>query len=403
MKRLLAIFFVLVFLSTRVSADDWPQILGPKRNGVSVETLNWKSKPNELWRIRAGEGFAGPAVVGNRVVIFDRQGSEERVRAVDRRTGKELWSNEFPTYYRGGINPDSGPRCVPVVTGDKIVVFGASGDAHALNLSDGKKIWTRELLKDYKGKEGYFGVGSTPIVVADKVLFNVGGADAGIVALNLADGKTAWKSTNEAASYSSPIQFTDNGRPAVLFVTRLTAVLLDPATGNVITSFPFGKRGPTVNGATPLLTSKSRVLLTSSYGIGACLLDFAGKQPNPIWQNDSSMSSQYNTPLFHNGYLYGIHGREDAGLADLRCVDAGDGKVKWSKSGFGVAHCLLIGDQVLSLTHRGKLVAFDADSESYNETNQASVADSIVRAIPAFSNGVLFFRDEKNVTALQLQ
>ena len=72
-------------------AGDWPQILGPHRNGeASDEKLSntWpKDGPKLLWRYSIGSGFAGPAVVGNRVVVFHRVADQERVEALDASTG----------------------------------------------------------------------------------------------------------------------------------------------------------------------------------------------------------------------------------------------------------------------------------------------------------------------------
>src|SRR5205085_2974400 len=61
-------------------ADDWPQWLGPKRDGV------WREKgildkfpakgPKELWRTPVGRGYAGPAVAGGKVYLLDFQPAE---------------------------------------------------------------------------------------------------------------------------------------------------------------------------------------------------------------------------------------------------------------------------------------------------------------------------------------
>ena len=97
-------------------AGDWPQILGPTRNGVAAgETLPDKfpsGGPKALWTFAAGAGYAGPVVVDKTVVLFHRVGGSERVEALDADTGKSRWKTDFPASYRGGIDPDLGPRAM---------------------------------------------------------------------------------------------------------------------------------------------------------------------------------------------------------------------------------------------------------------------------------------------------
>src|SRR5262249_12254140 len=156
---------------------------------------------------------------------------------------------DFAASYRGGIDPDIGPRCVPLLAEGTAYVFGAAGDLHAVALDTGKKRWSRALYADYKGDEGYFGAGSTPILIAGKLLVNVGGRGAGIVGLDPATGKSVWQSSDEAASYSSPATAKIGGQERAVFITRLNCVLADPANGKISKLFSFGMRGPTVNAA----------------------------------------------------------------------------------------------------------------------------------------------------------
>ena len=326
------------------SGGDWPQILGPQRNGQAFDEQladHWPTDPIVAWRHPVGEGYAGPAVVGQRVFIFHRLKGDERLEALELETGQPIWRIDFPTRYRGGIDPDTGPRCVPLVHQDRVVVFGAAGVAHAVAVGNGQLLWTRDLYDDFGGQEGYFGAGSTPIVVGSNVLFNTGGKpQAGLVALSLQNGQTVWQGSDEGASYASPTQLGLTGQMRVVFVTRLNVLVVNPADGAVLLRLPFGKRGPTVNAATPLVWD-DRLFLTASYGVGARLLAVDDRGARPIWSNDDTLSSQYNTPLLHEGFLYGIHGREDVGRAELRCVEAATGKVVWSRPDFGVAHLLL--------------------------------------------------------------
>jgi outer membrane protein assembly factor BamB len=394
------IYFAAIGFACAVAAvgvaGDWPQILGPNRNGQAENehlAEKWPaSGPKILWSYKVGSGYSGVVAAGNQVVIFHRMADSERVECLSAASGRSLWKTDFLAAYRGGIDPDTGPRCVPLIANGNVFVFGAGGDLHCVKLADGEKLWSRSLYADYGGDEGYFGAGSTPILVAGTLLVNVGGRrGAGIVGVDPGSGKTLWQASDEGASYSSPTLARMGGREKAVFVTRLNCVLADPLEGNVTKLFAFGMRGPTVNAATPLILS-DKLFVTASYGIGAALVPLADQLVKPIWTNDTSLSSQYATPIEHNRYLYGIHGREDQGVAEFRCIETSTGKVQWKKMGFGVAHIIFADERLLIQKADGQICLAAADPAKYRELSSATVSSGPTRALPALSNGRLFVR-----------
>jgi outer membrane protein assembly factor BamB len=395
---ILTVFCSSVF-STRGVAGDWPQILGPNRNGVAVDEkpVNaWPAAgPKVNWSFLIGSGYAGPVVVGDRVIIFHRVGDVERVESIDVATGKSVWKTDYPATYSGGYNPDKGPRCVPLVSGDRIFVFGAGGNLHALKLADGKEIWSRDTGKDFPNPVSYFGSGSSPIVAGEKLLINVGGRNSGIVAFDLETGATAWTKTDERASYSSPTKTVIGGQEQVIFVTRMNTMAVNPQTGAELFRFQFGDRGLSVSAATPLVFD-NHLFVSASYGVGGHLARLTKNSATKIWANDSSMSSQYTTCVHKDGFLYGTHGREDHSNGELRCIEAKTGKVKWTAPGFGVAHTILIGDHLLMLTNQGHLALVDASPARYKLLASAQLTPNFTRAMPAFAKGRLLFRDNAN-------
>lgn len=376
-------------------AGEWPQILGPDRNGIARgETLlaEWPDDgPEVKWTCDLGSGYAGVAVADGKVIAFHRKNDEEIVEALDAKSGKSLWQTSFEANYRGGIDSNTGPRCVPLVHEKQVFAFGADGDLHCVDLATGAKRWSRSLYEDYKADRGYFGAGSTPIVVDGRLLVNVGGRGAGLVGLDPATGKTLWQKTDEDASYSSPTATGINGYPQALFVTRYNALLVDPKTGDTHSPLPFGKRGPTVNAAAPLIIGND-LFLTASYGVGAVQAKIDKSGVRQVWANDDSLSSQYATPVVHKGYLYGTHGREDVGIAALRCVELATGNVKWSEEGYGVAHPILAGDKILLQSVDGRVTLIAANPDQYEELATATLARDPTRTLPALSAGRLFVR-----------
>ena len=396
-------FFVLLVLtllavSDRAAGGDWPQILGPHRNGRAVDEPGigpWPpSGPRVAWSAQVGSGFAGPAVVDGKVLIVHRIRDTLRLDCLDAADGRTHWKRDLPARYRGGVNSDTGPRCVPLVHRDRIYLFSAVGQLHCVRLRDGKPLWSRDAYGEYRGDEGYFGAGSTPIVADGKLIVNVGGRNAGLVAFNLQSGKTVWTATQEKASYSSPTTVTIDGRQLVFFVTRLTALAVDPRDGSVAFDFAFGKRGPTVNAATPLICD-GYLFVSAAYGVGARFARLRTDGAQTVWQNDEVMSSQYSTCVYDRGYLYGTHGREDFNNGELRCLEAQTGRVQWKVPRSGVGHVTLVGDKLLMLNNRGQLRLVEAQPGEYKELAQARVSSNTTRALPAISNGRFYFRENE--------
>lgn len=388
-------------------AGDWPQFHGPTRDNQSAETgLNWswpKDGPPIAWKLDAGQGWAGPVVAGEQLIFFHRVQNDEVVLCLDPATGKERWKFAYRTRYQDQFGFDEGPRATPIITGERVFTLGANGDLHGLELATGKKLWSRNLLEDYGASKGFFGVACSPIAAGGKLLVNVGGRNAGIVAFDPATGKELWKANNDDASYSSPTVAEIGGKPHALFLTRAGLVSLDPASGKEHFAFPWRPRlNESVNAATPLVW-KDEVFITVSYGAGAALLRPKAGEVEELWSGDKSMSCQFNTPVRVGDYLYGAHGRVDARNVDLRCVEWKTGAVKWSQPKFGSTSLIAVDGGLLGLVESGDLVRFEASAKGYAEKARASILGSPTRAAPALSGGRLYARDGSSLICVKLK
>lgn len=407
--RFLNYFLLTLLCTTSVcQAGDWTQILGPYRNGhAEGETLDaaWpETGPAVKWQRGVGNGYAGLAVFKNTAILFHRVGDLETVEALEAQTGEPIWKQTTPVSYRGTFNPNDGPIAIPLIHKGHVYTFGIAGNLQCLDLKTGKKVWSRDTHKEFKVGEGYFGVGSTPIIVEDRLLVNVGGKrnNAGIVAFSLDKGFTLWKSMPDDASYASPTSAFLHGRFYAIFVTRMHVAGLDPENGNVLFQFPFGKRGPTVNGANPVVIG-NYVFATASYGVGGFWGKIDRANASEVWRNQQIMSSQYTTPIEYGGTLIGIDGRQDIGTSRLICFDPKTQKVNWSQDNFGYATLFEADNKLILMKTDGTLVLAEASLEAYKELARASIFNSTTRALPALSNGLLFVRDQKTLKCLQLK
>ena len=391
---------------------DWPQILGPERTGSAAadERLadRWpEAGPPVRWRKEVGAGYAGLAVVGDRAVLFHRRGDLEIVEAVDVTTGRSLWTADEPTTFQPQVGGGDGPLCVPLIHAGSVFTFGAQGVLACRDLATGKTTWSRRTHREFAAAEGYFGAGSTPLVVGDLVVVNVGGrADAGIVAFDRRTGATVWQRTAEAASYSAPVAVDVAGRPHVLAVTRAACLLLEASRGDVCWQFPFGKRGPTVNAATPLVLPDGRLFVTAAYGVGGVCAAFDATAVRPQWQGEEPLATQYCTPILVAGHLYAIDGRDDVPPADFKCLDSATGRVLWVERDFGYGTLVEAAGKLIATKTDGELVLVEPDAAKLKTLARSRPfgpeLTGALRALPALAAGRLYLRDDRRLLCLQV-
>ena len=252
----------VVIAGVSLIAQDWPQFLGPGRDGIyegPALAREWMGEsPREIWRRAVGEGFAGPVVAKGRVLLFHRVGEEEVLEAFMADTGEPVWRYAYPTTYRDDFGFDEGPRSSPVVDAGRVFTFGAQGQLHAVDLETGSGLWNIDTRAQFQFSKAFFGAAGTPLVEDGRVLANIGGQNgAGIDAFSASTGDVLWTSTNEEASYSSPIVATFGGVRHAVFFTRDNVVALDPATGRVRFERSWRARiRASVNAATPLVVDE---------------------------------------------------------------------------------------------------------------------------------------------------
>src|SRR6185369_2633290 len=238
------------------------------------------------------------------LILFHRVGKEEKIDCLDPATGNNRWSFAYPCDYEDALGKGNVPRATPTIANGRVVCYGADGTLSCVDLTRGAKRWQRNLSTDYKVPKSYFGVGTSPLVVDDRILINVGGKDAGIVAFALDDGIELWRCTRDAASYSSPILATVEQLPRAVFFTREGIVVLDPKTGAVT----FQKRWParydaSVNAATPLLLKGDLAFFSTNYETGAILIKLKKNGADVVWTDEDAMSNHYSTCVVHDGML----------------------------------------------------------------------------------------------------
>lgn len=400
-----ALISLLTVALSPVHADDWPQFLGPERSGHSKETIAApKGAAKILWQRQVGAGFAGPAVAGDRLILHHRVGNQSRLEAMDVKSGKTLWQVDYSTGYRDDFGFDEGPRSTPTIDGGSVFAYGAEGQIHAVSVADGKSLWSVDTRKELGSDKGFFGSAGSPLVVGDKLVVPVGGRrDAGVVAFDVDTGNISWQSTDDEASYSSPVRTKLAGEDSVLVWTRDRLVDLDPENGDLRRAFPFRARmQSSINAATPLVID-GKVFLSAVYGVGAVLLEPSADGFEPVWADRNVFSNHYATSVYHEGYLYGFHGAIHTGGASLRCIELATGKLMWDVQDIRSGSVLVAGHDLVVLPETGELVIGKASPQGFKAAHRSRILRPEVRAAPALSNGVLYARDPRQLVAIDLR
>jgi outer membrane protein assembly factor BamB len=401
-------------LATGILADagEWPQILGPSRTGIAAAdeqlAAAWPSSgPPVLWQRDVGRGYAGVVIAAGRGVVFHRVADREVVEAFDPATGNTLWTDGHPTTFRPQVGGGDGPLCTPLIHANRVITFGAQGVLSCHDAVTGKRVWQRDTHRDFGAPEGYFGAGSSPIVVGEVVVVNVGGGRqmAGIVGFSLDSGETLWKTSAEPASYSSPVAVDLAGESHVVMITRYKCLLLEPRTGAIGWEFSFGMRGPTVNAALPVLRSdpaNHALLVTAAYGIGTVEGTFTREAFTKRWDGIDALASQYCTPIAVGPHAYCIDGRDDMPPATLKCLERITGRVLWTEERFGYGTLLAADRKLLAAKTDGELLLMRVGPEGMTILARHRPLRGTLRALPALADGRLYVRDDDTLVCLNI-
>jgi outer membrane protein assembly factor BamB len=393
-------------LTSAAPAADWPQWLGPNRDGSTTEkVVPWMGELKPVWTKSVGEGNTSPVVSGGLLFLHTKVAdkSAEMVQAFDAKTGEVKWEK---TYDKAVFKPlfGHGPRSTPCVVRDRLFTLGITGVLACWNAADGELIWQKDTLAEFKEQNLFFGVSSSPIVVDDKVLVMLGKGKTGVVAFNVKDGSVAWKAGGDSASYSSPIVFGEGAKRQVVFLTGANVLSLSPA-GEVLWKYPFVD-AMSESSTTPMKVDD--ILIASSVMNGSVGLKVTEKDSKPGvalgWKNPA-LTCYFSTPVAAGkDHVYMVTGSLTGKSITLRCVNAVSGKETWTKPNMGKYHAamLKLGDGNLLLhDDNGNLMLLAPDIKQYKELARSKVCGE-TWAHPAFANGYFYVRDGKELLCYML-
>jgi outer membrane protein assembly factor BamB len=384
---------------------DWPQWRGANRDAKVTDFKPPKTWPKELkkeWKVTVGEGVATPALVGDKLFVFSREGGAEITRCLEAGNGKEVWKDKYDAEYKGkGDTGFQGPRASPTVTDGKVITFGLNGMLSCLSADKGEKIWRVET-----GAFPTFHTSSSPLVVDKFVVVQVGSENnGGVTAYDLGTGDIKWKWTDEGASYASPVLMTVGTMKMIVVETNKSVLGIGLADGKTKwkTPFPLMGKGPGggYNASTPMIDGATVIFSGSNRGTRAIKIEKKGDEftVKELWTNKEN-SAMYNTPVLRDGHVFGLATNDT-----LFCINAADGKTAWTHELVGAGGRLRgygsvvdAGSVLMALNPGSKLTVYEASAKEYKDVATYKVADAEVFAYPIVTGNRIYVKDKTSLT-----
>jgi outer membrane protein assembly factor BamB len=385
------------------NAQDWPQWRGLHRDGkVAGFTApqTWPKTLNQGWKTTVGQGDATPALVGDKLYVFSRQGDDEVILCLNAADGKELWKTKYAAQaVTGPAARHPGPRSSPIVADGKVLTLGVGGVLSCLNAADGKELWRKD---EFPKMVPAFFTAMSPIVVDGLCIAQLGGKGQGaIVAFDLADGTPKWKWTGDGPAYGSPVCMEVEGVKQVVAQTEKNIVGIAVADGKLLWQIAAAAQGRAFNSATPIVDGPTVIYTGQGRGTQAVKIEKEGDgfTVKELWSNDK-LGTGYNTPVLKDGLLFGLSDR-----GNFFCLNARTGEAVWTDTGkhgnFGSV--LDAGPAILALPDGGELIAFAPGDKQFEELAHWKVSETKTYAHPVIAGNRIFVKDQDTLTLWTLE
>ena len=427
---------LILSVCAMVRADDWPQWLGPQRDGIWREKGIIEKFPEKgakiLWRAPIASGYAGPAVANGRVYVTDRVAADakpgdpfargkhpgvERVWCINASDGKVIWQKEYACDYT--MSYALGPRATPVVSDGKVYTVGGEGDVRCWKTDNGDLVWSK-TFNDDGSQTPMWGYSSSPLIDGDKLIC-IGSANNIAIAFNKNNGDIVWKNlSGKEPGYAPPMIYEAGGKRQLIIWHPAAIVSLDPENGKEYwTEKRESKQGLSI--ATPM--KMGNLLLVSSAYEGATMMQFDADSPRAkrLWHRGGRTENTTDaihmlipTPALKDGYIYGVEI-----YGQLRCLKAESGDRLWEtfkattegeKLRWATAFVVQQGDRFILANDQGDLIIANMTPKGYEEISRAHVVEPtnpdanrpVIWSHPAFANKCVYWRNDKEISCISM-
>jgi outer membrane protein assembly factor BamB len=395
----------------------WPNVYGPQHNSTSLESninTDWSHEgPAVLWRREVGTGFSAPISLGQTTILLSRVDAEEVVSCHDSNDGRIIWEYRYPTNFQCKYDYSNGPYSTPVANATHVFAVSAEGQLNCLDLNTGSLVWSRGLFDEYQIPKRDWPFAGSPLLLEDRLILNLGATDkeAGIIAIDLSNGKTIWEATSDGYAHTTPTIATIHGLQLVFVLTFENLVCVNPDNGTVHWQIAHQVRDPTgmngTNAVSPIVIG-DRVCVVSGPKVKPGLRCFRilpdGRYDEP-WRDIRLLKSQYTNLVGIDGHLFAFTPMTLGGPT-LKCIDIINGKLAWKgKPDLGRGNMLAVGNSIIILGEAGHLASFNLSTEKLTERSRTAipVLEKPCYTSLALNRGLLFARNEKELVCFDLR
>ncbi len=307
----------------------------------------------------------------------------EFVSCFDAKTGIEVWKTKVDSIFIDVDGWGDGPRSTPAVDNNNVYSYSALGKLTATSKKDGKINWQVDFVKEFGSVLPRWGFSTSPLLVEDILVMEAGGKDEKtFVAFNTKDGKDLWTKGKGNSLYNSPSLATIKGIAQILFANGRTLYSFN-IKGDTLWTINTSIRNAT---AMPLFFDGNKVLLSNVHSKGFSVVE-VNNNIAKVTTSANTLKNDFSSSVYHDGYFYGFD------VAALVCVSAQTGEKKWTKRGFGKGSLILVGDKLIVLSDKGKLIQVKATADAYTEQGQIQAIEGKSWTAPSYSNGKIYVRN----------
>jgi outer membrane protein assembly factor BamB len=384
------------------SIESLSQWGGPNRNFLFPETElheKWdRSGPKIKWKRDLGGGYSGIAVVDGRVFTTIRKAEQELDMALDAESGETIWSHAIEVPEQD-LDYGMGPFATPLVTEDQVIILGGSGILRSLDRESGELSWRLDLSKKYEPWESDSGYASSPLLVNNLIILQVGSKQAAIVAADQKTGTPVWARHNFQTDYASPLAINVGNETRVICHMEDDVISINPTNGNLDWK-DVSKSTRTQHVIAPIEIGKNTFLASTTYGVKAYQLKL--NAPKLIWESNRIRSQVGNLIYLPDQQM--ILGASGASTGSpIVALDAKTGKLLWKSRSMQCGFLWQIGDRLFCLTRSGKLVQGTANRQELTTLSSHQVfKETKVWSAPGISGGLLVLKDQAQIVAFEL-
>ena len=406
-RRCVLLMALVLLVSSPALGQDggdvgWPQFRGPNVDGVSPQSGVFSNGPFVLqvrWNRALGDGYSGLSIVDGTAVTMYQTDDAMVVGAFDADSGQELWRYEIGDTWTGINGSFPGPLSTPLIAGDAVVGLDRHGRLVGLDMASGDLLWSTDLPTEHNAKQPGQGFATSPILMGDTVIIQVGGPDAAVAGLDPVTGRWLWTAASDTVDFQTPVPGTVAGREQVI-VAGLTHVMgIEPATGEIFWEHEHGGVG--FLGAmslVPVPAGSDRLFLNHD-DHRSTMIDFetnAGTTVTRRRWDDRVIRNSYNVPVFHDGHLYAYSSRF------LTCVDASTGELVWRSRPPGDGFLIVVDGHLVILTKDGSLHVAKATPDGYDELAALQLFDELTWTMPSFADGHIYARSHGSMARVDI-